>query len=221
MRKLQGKYTWGGPALDRVVKLGEFVLFSTCTLSVLLLYQSVLLKVEVILLLCIFSQDNYVKLISVAKETFSKIWSLNSRFFLALIIIYGFSRLPGVLTSWNSANSCFCLDSGGSGITSPEAFVIFWFLSLPSDHSWAPTSKSGTESLLFLELGWDWKGIPLIHHSPHDQLTCCSILIVSWRFVKSTHSNLPICSGSQTSLPFRALTSNFSFWCKLIIPLWL
>lgn len=44
MRKLQGKCTSVALALDRIVKLGEYISFPTCALPALLPYQSVLLQ---------------------------------------------------------------------------------------------------------------------------------------------------------------------------------
>lgn len=163
------------------------------TLPALFPHQSVLLKAEFILLLHIYSQVNYVELIFVPKGTFSKTWSWFSGFFLSLILIPGRSWLPGIFTSWNLANSCFCQDSANSGIINPEAFVIFQFSSIytPSDPSWTPTSKSGPESLLILELDAIGKGLPLTCHS-HVQLPCCRILIVSWGFAKSNPPTCPL-----------------------------
>ena len=69
-----------------------------CTLPCNVLHISELLKVGFIVLLRIYSQDNYVELVFIPQGTFSNIWSLFSRLFLALKIILGFSWLPGILT---------------------------------------------------------------------------------------------------------------------------
>lgn len=175
------------------------------------------------MLLRIYSQDNYVELVFIPQGTFSNIWSLFSRLFLALKIILGFSWLPGILTLWNQSSSVFAKTLGAQALTQPRGFCDFLALVYLTAF-WSllgSKSKSSMECVLFLELGWDWK-----EATTHSLLTTC--LAPS---LQCFDSQPRICQDHRLQLTplfqFTIFTDQhnptpkFSFCYKIIILSWL
>ena len=138
------------------------MLVPICTLPVLFLHQSVLLKVESILLFHIYSQDNI-------RPQRNLLWDLEL-IFKALPCSHnhtGMFWLSSILTSWNLASSCFL-----SGLSNQALLTqnLLWF------------SSSCPSTCLLISLGhqhpnlvqrasyfWNWKGA-----TPHLSLTMCT-----------------------------------------------